>query len=375
MYFEDNVFAIVDDEGNTIAYARLGDVNNDGIPDVYVIQEDGNRFCAQLEDVTNDGIPDVIHITQEDGNKFYVPLNEVVTENILEESIDDPVEIFSDLNDNLLDELSHHLEPGQKDPHTSQLFENESVLNESVRDGFDILCGTDRMETESIFNNELADDNLFENEVSDISSKISFTGLVDKGLVNSDTYTSWLDGVEPDEVTPEDISVIADHIADEFNQICPAVVTDNNRDGFATITDANGIILYDIDGTVEAAHKYGVDNIVGSIAHEMGHNITEKAFEGSGIELTRIQKELCSDYLEGMVFGLAGLSPEGKYEFLKDHNVASSDYPTTEERIAIIQKGYDFASDPVHQGLATALFPNLSFVQNKLMENIINVYE
>ena len=348
MNFEDEIFAIIDDDGETVAF-------------------------AQLEDVTGDNIPDVVHIMQDDGNEVYLSLSELEANGTLLEAFEETDSGLS-FDDDSMGELGHHLEPGQiREPYSNRLYETDQILDADIEHGENGLFDIINYETDNIFDSDIKEA-LFETSSLIDSSDISFTGLVDKGMVNSDTYQSWLDGVEPDEVTAEDISVIADHITEEFNQICPAVVVDNNSDGFAIYPNANGVMIYDIDGTVESANAYGIDNIVGSVAHEIGHNITEKAFEGSGIELTRIQKEMCADYLEGIALGLSGVSPTAKYEFLKDHNSESHYYPSTEERIEIIQKGYDFARDPINQGLSDVLFPNLNFIRNELMDNIINVY-
>lgn len=297
---------------------------------------------------TTEGIEDFISSLsglENSENMPFEPVSDELTE-VFDASVPDLPDSLDELGG-----MSHHIDPGQIQTSLSQMFETEEI--------------TDVNFEESGILDEIRITGPY---------PISFTGLTDGGLITSDTYQSWLDGVDPDEVTAEDISTIAEHITDEFEQICPAVITDNNRKGFSIFPVENGIMLYDIDSTVTNANIYGIDNIVGSVAHEVGHNIAEKAFEGTGIVLTRIQQEMCADYLEGIAMGLAGVSPEAKYEFLTDHDCKSANYPSSAERIEIIQKGYDFASNPVHQILSPVLFPDLDFLRDELIENVLDVY-
>lgn len=182
--------------------------------------------------------------------------------------------------------------------------------------------------------------------VFNVQSDVSFAGLVDDGLINSSAYNSWLDGISSFEIKPLDIKEIADHIADEFSQAFTDVKLDLFGGGFSTDLSGNGTIYYDADNILEnEALGYGAGNVVGSIAHEMGHNIVERVFDDSGINLTRLQHEIGADYIEGIVFGMTDIDPQGKFEFLRDANSASDCYLSTEERIDIIERGIEWGED------------------------------
>ncbi len=314
-----------------------------------VIDEDGEfGGIAELMDVTGDDIPDVAHIIQPDGTGLFVSLDE--TDFALQETVDD------------IDELQEIPE-----------YDTGSLEEVALSDMTFGLLDNDEAFTETLFEEFSTEENLFENNAPVNSSNISFTGLTDNGLAFSTTYRSWLDGVDPDEVTTEDISTIAEHITDEFRQACPAVVQDPNS-GFAMFPVENGILFYDVGSTVKDAKTYGADQIVGAVGHEIGHNITEKIFTENGFELTNIQHEMCADYLAGISLGLAGLSPEGLCEFLRDYNIETEDYPSSEIRMEIIQKGFDYANNPARQVLSPILFPNMDFMRNVLTENVLDVY-
>ncbi len=181
------------------------------------------------------------------------------------------------------------------------------------------------------------------NQKDNNTAGISFTGLIDDGLTNSDAYSSWLDGISPSEIRPDDVQEIANHIAEEFSQVFPSVELDYGSGGFSTSLSGNGTIYYDdVDVLRNDIAGYGAGNVVGSIAHEMGHNIVERVFDDSEIELTRLQHEIGADFIEGVVFGMTDIDPQGKFEFLKDVNRASSDYLSAEERIDVIERGIEW---------------------------------
>ena len=181
------------------------------------------------------------------------------------------------------------------------------------------------------------------NESPSNFNNISFTGLIDGGLTNSSAYNSWLDGISPLEIKPSDIKEIADHIADEFSQAFPDVKLDLFGGGFSTVMADNGTLYYDaVDVLKNDAAGYGAGNVVGSIAHEMGHNIVERVFNDSGIALTRLQHEIGADFIEGVVLGMTDIDPQGKFEFLRDVNQSSNDYLSAEERIDVIEQGIEW---------------------------------
>ncbi|MBE6633957.1 MAG: hypothetical protein E7620_06415 [Ruminococcaceae bacterium] len=175
-------------------------------------------------------------------------------------------------------------------------------------------------------------------ELIESKKAISFTGLSDRGLEKSNAYQSWIDGVGIFEITPKDISEVATHIAEEFSQAIPEIKHEWFSGGFATNTVGNGTIFYDGVSIIKnSLNGYGASNIVGSVAHEMGHNIVSRVFSNEA--LSRLEKEIGADYMEGVVFGMTGIDPSEKFEWLKIHNTESAFYLASDGRINVIEEG------------------------------------
>ena len=168
--------------------------------------------------------------------------------------------------------------------------------------------------------------------------RISFTGLLDRGLEKSNAYQSWTDGVNPFEITPDNISEVATHIAEEFTQAIPEIKHDWFSGGFATVTAGNGTIYYDGVAIIkDSMGGYGASNIVGSVAHEMGHNIVDRVFSDSGV--SRLEHEIGADYLEGVVYGMTGIAPTEKFVWLKLNSGDTVNYLPADGRVKVISEG------------------------------------
>lgn len=186
-------------------------------------------------------------------------------------------------------------------------------------------------------------------EVGMYGSNLSFTGLLDKGLVESEAFSSWEDGISVSELSPARIQEVANNIAEEFSQAFPEIKHDFLRGGFATSLKDNGTIFYDVaDILVNDANGFGGNNVVGSVAHEVGHNIVERVFSNTEDPLSVLEHEIGADYIEGMVFGMTGIDPSEKYAFLRSLGGSSPNYLPVEGRIEVINKGLKWGDQLRH---------------------------
>ena len=206
------------------------------------------------------------------------------------------------------------------------------------------------------------------------SNSISFTGLLDRGMERSDAYRSWVDGVNPLEIMPDDIGEVASHIAEEFSQAIPEIKHDWFSGGFATVTSGSGTIYYDgVSIIKDSLSGYGAGNIVGSIAHEMGHNIVDRVFSDGGI--SRLEHEIGADYMEGVVFGMTDVDPTEKFKWLRINNSASDDYLSADGRIDVIEEGIEWGKNLRHAKMNDPEFSVDAGEQTVLFDRLKNVME
>lgn len=169
----------------------------------------------------------------------------------------------------------------------------------------------------------------------------SFTGLSDGGLQGSGTYQSWLDGLSRDEIQESAIRVVASEIAEEFGMATPGIVDTPLAPNMEMFSVSNGILRYNEDFVIELSDSTGADAVIGVIAHEMGHKLTDEIIGNQN--LTNWQQELCADTIAGVSLARAGMDPEGLEEFFRTQCGEGSDsHPHAQLRIEYLMKGYEW---------------------------------
>ena len=240
------------------------------------------------------------------------------------DDIDDDVDGIDDADDGF-DEIDSDIEELEETDDSVDVID-DYLISEEVSEAIDA--------------NELLEPSEWVKELMETqdTKKISFTGLLDRGLERSDAYQSWTDGVSPFEIAPKDISEVASHIAEEFSQTIPEIKHDWFSGGFATVTAGNGTIYYDGVAIIkDSMGGYGASNIIGSVAHEMGHNIVDRVFSDSGV--SRLEHEIGADYLEGVVYGMTGVDPTEKFAWLKLNSGDTINYLPANGRVNVINEG------------------------------------
>lgn len=138
----------------------------------------------------------------------------------------------------------------------------------------------------------------------DCGRQISFGSLANCAFKNNENYLRWKDGIDVGEVNKSWIKELT-------NEIVAIYGTDNikvsKRYGLnnAGINTYLGRLIYDPKYLREAGNNYGMDTILGTLSHEVGHRVVHNI--GLKSEITPYENEACADYIAGLTARLCKL--------------------------------------------------------------------
>ncbi len=139
---------------------------------------------------------------------------------------------------------------------------------------------------------------------NDFKDQISFGSLANGEFKNNEKYLKWKDGIDVGEVNKGWIEELTNEIAAIYG-------TDNikvskqyglNNAGINTYL---GRLIYDPNYLREAGNNYGMDSILGTLSHEVGHRVVHNI--GLENEITPYENEACADYIAGLTARLCKL--------------------------------------------------------------------
>lgn len=128
-------------------------------------------------------------------------------------------------------------------------------------------------------------------------------------------------------------------------------------------------LLYNDNFMWHISNTYGNEAVIGIMAHEVGHAVTNQFAENNGWQLDNWQKELCADYISGIYSRMAGIDPNPMlHSFQDDGWPEDITHPGGLIREKVFEEGYNLANND----------PFLTFevhdLHSILQQNIINQY-
>ncbi len=141
--------------------------------------------------------------------------------------------------------------------------------------------------------------------LSDCGREVSFTSLANGRLKNNENYLKWKDGIDVGEVDEDWIEELANEISAIYGNDNITATTESGLNNVMIHTYI-GKMIYDPNFFQEVGNQYGMDNILGIIAHEVGHRVVHNI--GLGDKITCYENEACADYIAGLTARLCQLN-------------------------------------------------------------------
>lgn len=138
----------------------------------------------------------------------------------------------------------------------------------------------------------------------DCGKPISFGSLASGEFKKNKNYLRWKDGINVGEVGKGWIEELTNEIAAIFGNDNIKVSKQyflNN----AGINTYLGQLIYDPNYLRKAGNEYGMDTILGTLSHEVGHRVVHNI--GLESEITLYENEACADYIAGLTARLCKL--------------------------------------------------------------------
>lgn len=203
-----------------------------------------------------------------------------------------------------------------------------------------------------------------------MSFLISFTGLNDLKVLNSDAFHALDDGADIREVTRKLIYDISNEAAQIFgyDRITVAqkwlrIQWDLTRPVTffynAGIYSATGELIYNPLFLADVINRYGKEVLVGILAHEVGHRMVYLLLTQHGHRVSSWENEHCADYIAGLLMRLGQCSSQAMRRFyLEACAQESRTHPSGRSRADIFLKGYRM----IDQHTETAVLRNTFFM-------------
>ena len=188
---------------------------------------------------------------------------------------------------------------------------------------------------------------------------ISFGSLANGEFKRNANYINWKDGIAADELTIEWMQELTDEISKIYGTEWLSV---GELKGFnnAGISPQLNMLEYDPEYIRSKANKYGRDCVLGTLAHEVGHEIVstlgfdansrlfdvkwvDKLARGMGVDtITPYADEVCADYIAGLTARLCNLDPTHNLSWYLDRSPITLDkvHPGSSVRAEAFKRGY-----------------------------------
>ena len=178
---------------------------------------------------------------------------------------------------------------------------------------------------------------------------ISFGSLANGAFKGDKNYLKWKDGIAVGEVKEEWIEELANEISAIYGYDHLTASTkyiDFSGGALSRFNNAGmryyiGELVYDPKYLRDNGNDYGVDNILGTIAHEVGHRVVYNI--GLAEEITPYENEACADYIAGLTTRLCKFNGSHKLSWYNANPSFSADgvHPGKSVRIESFIRGYD----------------------------------
>lgn len=176
--------------------------------------------------------------------------------------------------------------------------------------------------------------------VGDCANQISFGSLANGAFKADERYLNWKDGIDVGEITPSYMRELANEISAIFGKDKVEVesIPGYNNAGMASEW---GKLFYDPEYLRQNGNEYGMDKILGTLSHEVGHRVVYNL--GLDKEITAYENEACADYIAGLTARLCKLNKSHQLSWLDDLSVSSFDnvHPGKSVRTAAFNRGFD----------------------------------
>lgn len=170
--------------------------------------------------------------------------------------------------------------------------------------------------------------------------EISFGSLANGAFKKDERYLKWKDGIDVGEITPAYMKELANEIAAIYGKDKIKVKADPGYEN-AGIIPQKGKIFYDPEYLRQNGNEYGMDKIIGSLSHEIGHRVVYNL--GLQKEISAYENEACADYIAGLTTRLCKLNKEHQLAWFNDRSDISIDgeHPGKSVRLEAFNRGYD----------------------------------
>lgn len=175
-------------------------------------------------------------------------------------------------------------------------------------------------------------------DTGDCGGQISFGSLASGEFKKNKNYLRWKDGIDVGEVNKGWIKELANEIAAIYGNDNIKVSKRNGMDN-AGINTYLGQLVYDPNFLRKAGNDYGMDSILGTLAHEVGHRVVYNI--GLEDEITPYENEACADYIAGLTARLCKLDGTHQLDWYSDHSEVSLDgiHPGKSVRMEAFTRG------------------------------------
>ncbi len=227
--------------------------------------------------------------------------------------------------------------------------------------------------------------------VGDCGRQISFGSLANGAFKSNKNYLKWKDGIDVGELRQGWIEELTNEISEIFgydNIKASKKYFDFNKYGLYRFNNAGivyniGELVYDPKYLRENGNKYGMDSIIGTLAHEVGHRVVYNI--GLSDKIDPYENEACADYIAGLTTRLCKLNGAQKLAWYNDRSVISTDkvHPGKSVRMEAFIRGFariDTGPEAVKLRIFEDFSPydlekvyqNSELLRNMLYEDVIN---
>lgn len=183
----------------------------------------------------------------------------------------------------------------------------------------------------------------------DFDNQISFGSLASGEFKHNENYLKWKDGIDVGEVKEEWIEELTNEISAIYGYdhlTASAKYIDFRGGTLHRFNNAGmryyiGELVYDPKYLRDNGNAYGMDNILGTIAHEVGHRVVYNI--GLAEEITPYENEACADYIAGLTTRLCKFNGSHKLSWYNAGPSFSTDgtHPGKSVRMESFIRGYD----------------------------------
>lgn len=170
--------------------------------------------------------------------------------------------------------------------------------------------------------------------------QIRFGSLANGAFKADERYLQWKDGIDVGEITPSYIRELSNEIAAIYGEDKIKVSSVPGLDNAGMISKWRRL-LYDPEYLRRNGNEYGMDKILCSLSHEVGHRVVYNL--GLAKEISIYENEACADYIAGLTARLCKLNKDHQLSWFADCPAVSADgkHPGRSVRTEAFNRGYD----------------------------------